>query len=241
MTYITGSIAAVPKANRQKYIDHVRAVWDVFQSKGALRMVEAWGVDIQKGKVTDFFGAVDAREDEVIVFSWIEWPDKDTANAVWQTGPDDPAMQSVPEMPFDGNRMIFGGFAPIFSAGTDRGAGYIQGFALAVPEGNKDAYITMAREAWDAAFAPKGALGITETWGADVPRGEKTDFYRAAKAEPGEVPVFSWNAWPDRETCDAAARAMEAETEGQDFPDMPFDGMRMIWGGFEPIFDSDAK
>ncbi|MFA5581145.1 MAG: DUF1428 domain-containing protein, partial [Paracoccaceae bacterium] len=128
-----------------------------------------------------------------------------------------------------------------FSAGTDRGAGYIQGFALAVPEGNKDAYITMAREAWDAAFAPKGALGITETWGADVPRGEKTDFYRAAKAEPGEVPVFSWNAWPDRETCDAAARAMEAETEGQDFPDMPFDGMRMIWGGFEPIFDSDAK
>jgi uncharacterized protein YbaA (DUF1428 family) len=96
----------------------------------------------------------------------------------------------------------------------------------------------MAREAWQEAFRPHGSLGMVEAWGVDVPHGKQTDFYRAAKAEDGEVPVFSWVAWPDRATCDAAAKAMQKEMEGKEFPDMPFDGKRMMWGGFEPIFDS---
>lgn len=238
MTYFTGAVAAVPTANKDKYADHVAAAWPLFRSYGAIRMVETWGADVPKGKVTDFQGAVDAREDETIVFSWIEWPDKATADTSWQKMQDDPAMKDIPEMPFDGSRMVFGGFAPVYEAGTHNGAGYYQGFLLAVPEKNKAPYVEMADEGWKM-FQKGGALGMVECWGEDVPRGKKTDLYRATRAEDGEVPVFSWAAWPDRATCDAAAKAMEAEMgDMQDMPEMPFDGMRMMWAGFDPLFDS---
>ena len=72
----------------------------------------------------------------------------------------------------------------------------------------------------------------------DVPHGSRTDFYRATLAKAGEVPMFSWVAWPDKATCDKAAQVMEADMAGKEMSPMPFDGMRMIWGGFEPIFDS---
>lgn len=235
MTYYAGTVAAVPTANRQKYVDHVKEAWPFFQRLGATRTVEGWGVDVPKGKVTDFYRAVEARDDETVVFSWIEWPDKATADAAFEKMM---AEDSMPAMPFDGSRMIYGGFEPIFTAGSDRDAGYIQGFLLAVPEKNKDAYIKMAEEAWEGAFAPNKCLGIVEGWGVNVPHGKKTDFYRSTKAEEGEIPMFSWTAWTDRETCDAATKAMEAGMEGKEFPEMPFDGMRMMWGGFEVIFDS---
>lgn len=237
MTYFTGAVAAVPVANKGKYVDHVSAAWPLFKSYGATRMVEIWGVDVPKGKVTDFYGAVNAREGEAIVFSWIEWPDKATADASWQKMQEDPAMKTLPEMPFDGSRMIFGGFAPIYTVGARDGAGYYQGFLLAVPAENKARYIEMAEEGWKM-FEKGGAIGMVENWGEDVPHGKTTDFYRAAKAEKGEVPVFSWTAWPDRATCDAASKAMEAEMGDMDMSDMPFDGMRMMWAGFEPLFDS---
>lgn len=240
MTYYTGFIAAVPTANRQKYIDHLNEAWALFRKHGAIRMVESWGVDVPRGKVNDLQGAVNARDDETVVFSWAEWSDKAAADAAWQKMQDDPAMTQMAQMPFDGSRMIFGGFEPVFAGGTDRGGSYLQGFALAVPEKNRNAYAAMAKDAWEEAFRPHGCLGIVEGWGVDVPHGKQTDFYRAAKAEDGEVPVFSWTAWPDRATCDAAAKAMEAEMEGKDFPEMPFDGRRMMWGGFEILFDSAA-
>ncbi|MWB78414.1 DUF1428 family protein [Pseudooceanicola sp. 216_PA32_1] len=238
MTYLTGVVAAVPTANKEKYAAHIAAVWPLFKSYGATRMVETWGVDVPKGKVTDFYGAVEAREDEAIVFSWIEWPDKTTADASWQTMQDDAAMKAMPEMPFDGRRMIYGGFAPIYESGTHNGAGYYQGFVLAVPEKNREPYVQMADEGWKM-FEKGGAIGMVEGWGADVPRGEVTDFYRATKAQDGEVAMFSWVAWPDRTTCDTAAKAMEAEFGDMDMSQMPFDGMRMMWAGFEPLFDSD--
>lgn len=239
MAYYSGFVCAVPTANKQTYIDHVTAVWPMFRGYGAIRMVEAWGTDIPRGKVTDFHGAVNAQDDEAIVFSWIEWPDKSTADAAWERMQGDPAMQDLPPMPFDAKRAIMGGFEPILKEGTDRGAGYLQGFILAVPGENKAAYTRVAREAWATAFQPYGCIGTVEAWGVDVPRGKQTDFHRATKAEDGEVPLFSWTAWPDKPTCEAAAKAMEADMEGQEYPEMPFDGMRMMWGGFEPIFDSD--
>ena len=64
--------------------------------------------------------------------------------------------------------------------------------------------------------------------------------YRAVDAKDGEVIVMSWSAWPDRATCDEAARKMEEGMDGKDMPEMPFDGQRMIWGGFGTIFDSDV-
>ncbi|MBY6059492.1 DUF1428 domain-containing protein [Leisingera daeponensis] len=238
MTYYTGFTAAVPAANKQKYIDHVEAAWPLFKSYGAARMVETWGADVPKGKVTDFYGAVDAKSDEAIVFSWIAWPDQAAADAAWAKMETDPAMKALPEMPFDGSRMIYGGFSPVFERGNHTGAGYYQGFLLAVPEKNKASYAEMADEGWKM-FEKGGALGLIENWGEDVPHGKKTDFYRATKAVEGEVPVFSWSAWPDRATCDAAAKAMEAEMGNMDMSAMPFDGMRMMWAGFEPIFDSE--
>ncbi|MDO9525734.1 MAG: DUF1428 domain-containing protein [Gemmobacter sp.] len=237
MIYYTCSIASVNAADKDKYIAHAVAMWPLFKSCGATRMVEAWGVDVPKGEVTDFYRAVDAKDGEAIVFSWIGWPDKATADASWQKMQDDPAMQSVPEMPFDGGRMIFGGFKPVFLNGQDAAAGYFQGFTVAVPEANKVAYIKLAAEFWPM-FQKRGALGMVETWGEDVPHGKKTDFYRATKAQHGERVVFSWIAWPDRATCDAAAQAMDVEMNGMDMSAMPFDGMRMMWGGFEPVFDS---
>lgn len=238
MTYYTGSIVAVPTSRRQDYLDFAAAAWPLFQRLGARRLCECWGVDVPKGKINDLTSAVLAQDDETVVFSWIEWPDQATADAAWPQLDADPQRQQMPEMPFDGSRMIFGGFAPIFSAGSDRGGKYIQGFALAVPATNKAAYVAMARDAWAGAFRPQGCLGLVESWGQDVPHGKQTDFYRASLAEEGEVPVFSWALWPDRATCDAAAKAMEADMAGQEFPQMPFDGKRMMWGGFERLFDS---
>ena len=85
MTYFTGFVAAVPTANKDKYTDHVTAVWPLFESYGANRMVETWGVDVPKGKVTDFLGAVQATDGETIVFSWVEWPDRETVERFWNS------------------------------------------------------------------------------------------------------------------------------------------------------------
>ena len=114
---------------------------------------------------------------------------------------------------------------------------YVDGFVIAVPTVNKQALIDHAG-LFDPIFLEYGATRVLECWGDDVPHGKQTDMYRATKAKEAEVILFSWTAWPDRATCDAAAQKMMAEMDGQEMPEMPFDGMRMIWGGFETVFDS---
>ena len=116
---------------------------------------------------------------------------------------------------------------------------YYSGFVLAVPEANKQAYVEMAREAWPM-FKRLGAIRMVENWGEDVPHGKQTDFYRATDAKEGEVPLFSWVEWPDRATADKATGGHGGGDEGQATPEMPFDGMRMFWGGFAPVFDSET-
>jgi uncharacterized protein YbaA (DUF1428 family) len=115
-------VIAVPTANKEKFIDHAKQGDSVFIDLGATRVVECWGEDVQDGKVTDFRKAVQAEEGETVVFSWIEWPDKETRDAAfakmtdWMKKPEtaDPRMDpKKTPMPFDGQRMIFGGFAPI--------------------------------------------------------------------------------------------------------------------------------
>ena len=118
MAYIDGFLIAVPKANKQKFIEHADKGDSVFMELGATRVVECWGDDVPDGKVTDFRRAVQATEDEVVVFSWIEWPDKATRDAgmgrMGELMKSDPRInpESNP-MPFDGKRMIYGGFAPV--------------------------------------------------------------------------------------------------------------------------------
>ena len=114
MSYIQGFLIAVPKANKQAYIDSARAAAPIFKEYGALRVVETWSETIADGKVTDFKRAVQAKEDEAIVFSWIEWADKQTYDAAAAKMETDERWKDMGEMPFDGKRMVWGGFDPIF-------------------------------------------------------------------------------------------------------------------------------
>ncbi|NKC31702.1 DUF1428 domain-containing protein [Falsiroseomonas selenitidurans] len=115
MNYVDGFVAAVPAANKQAYLDHARQALPIFKEFGALRLVECWGDDVPDGKVTDFKGAVQARAEEVVVFSWIEWPSKAVRDAGMKRMMEDPRMKDM-QMPFDGQRMIYGGFQPILDA-----------------------------------------------------------------------------------------------------------------------------
>jgi uncharacterized protein YbaA (DUF1428 family) len=115
MTYIDGFVAAVPTANKDAYLKHVKSVQGMFLKNGATRLVETWADDVPHGKVTDFHMAVKAKDDEAVVFSWVEWPDKATRDAGWAAMMADPAMQAM-QMPFDGKRLIYGGFTTLVDA-----------------------------------------------------------------------------------------------------------------------------
>ena len=115
MSYIDGVIAAVPTAKKDAYLAHARAAAAIFKEYGALNCVETWGDDIPDGKVTDFRRAVQATADETIVFSWITWPDKAARDAGWAKTMQDERMTKL-EMPFDGKRMIFGGFEVVLES-----------------------------------------------------------------------------------------------------------------------------
>lgn len=112
---------------------------------------------------------------------------------------------------------------------------YIQGFVVPVLPGKKEAYRQMAAEAGDY-FKKHGAIEIVEAFEDNVPDGEVTDFRKAVKAEEGEHVVFSWIVWPDRETCDKASEAMQNDPDMKMPDEMPFNGKRLIYGGFTPIF-----
>lgn len=119
MTYIDGFVIAVPTANKQKFIDHANLGDSVFIECGATRVLECWGDDVPDGKQTDFRRAVQAKEDESVVFSWIEWPDKATRDAGMEKVMKDPRLSpETNPMPFDGMRMIYGGFTPIVTLGS---------------------------------------------------------------------------------------------------------------------------
>ena len=114
MSYVDGYVFAVPNANRQQFIDYARTFDPVFIEYGALRVVECWGDEVPVGKQTDFQRAVQARDDETVAFSWVEWPDKPTRDAGMAKMMDDPRMDPKKNpSPFDGKRMIFGGFVPL--------------------------------------------------------------------------------------------------------------------------------
>jgi uncharacterized protein YbaA (DUF1428 family) len=120
MSYIDGFVMAVPTANKAKFLEHARTGDAVFLEYGATRVLENWGDDVPDGKQTDFRKAVQAKDDETVVFSWIEWPDKATRDAGMKKMMDDPRMDpKTNPMPFDGARLIYGGFAPILELKAD--------------------------------------------------------------------------------------------------------------------------
>ena len=118
MSYIDGFVIAVPTANKEKFIEHAEKADNLFKELGARRILECWGNDVPQGKLTDFRKAVQAKEDETVVFSWIEWPDKATRDAAMARmdelmKTDDRFNPEKNPMPFDGKRLIYGGFAPV--------------------------------------------------------------------------------------------------------------------------------
>lgn len=114
MSYIDGFVIAVPKANRQQFIDHANKADNAFVKLGALRVIECWEEDVPDGKLTDFRRAVQATADEAVIFSWIEWPDKATRDKAYPEIMKDPSFDPANNpMPFDGKRMIYGGFTPV--------------------------------------------------------------------------------------------------------------------------------
>ena len=237
MTYVEGFVLAVPAANKERFIKSAAEAVPLFKEFGATRLVEGWGDDVPDGKVTDFRGAVKAEADEVVCFSWLEYPDRATRDAAQEKMRSDPRM-AASEMPFDGQRMIFGGFASILDDGTQSQDGYTDGFLVAVPNANKDAYREMATKA-SAVFREYGAARVVEAWGDDVPDGKLTDFKGAVQAKEGETVVFSWVEWPSKAARDEAwPKLMEDERMKPDHANMPFDGMRMIYGGFKPVVDA---
>jgi uncharacterized protein YbaA (DUF1428 family) len=120
MSYIDGFVIAVPTAQKQAFIDHAKKADSFFIEQGALRVVECWGDDVPDGTLTDFRRAVQAKDDESVVFSWVEWPDKEGRDRVGAqmhdlSTADDRINPATNPMPFDGARLIYGGFSPVFT------------------------------------------------------------------------------------------------------------------------------
>ena len=117
MNYVDGFVAAVPTANREAFRKHAEAASAVFREHGALSVVECWGDDVPEGKVTSFPMAVQRKPDETVVFSWIVWPTREVRDAGMAKVMADPRLKpDVNPMPFDGMRLIYGGFQMLVNA-----------------------------------------------------------------------------------------------------------------------------
>ena len=237
MTYFEGFIVPVPEAKRDAYAKHGNSVAAALRQVGVRRQVESWENDVPDGKVTDFRKAVAANADEKVVFAWFEYPDRaarDAANEAMMNSSELMALST--DVPFDGKRMILGGFEAIVEEGEGGGA-YNDGFVVPVPQSKREAYRALAAK-MAKTFRERGATRVVEAFGDDVPKGKVTDFYRAVKAEDGESVVFSFIEWPDKATRDEAWKAIMDDESMRPDGEMPFDGKRMFWGGFEVVIDT---
>lgn len=114
MLYVDGFLLAVPNARQEDYRKHADDAAAVFKEHGALEVVECWGDDVPEGKLTSFTMAVKREESESVVFSWVTWPSKAARDAAWPKVMEDPRLpKDMSAMPFDGKRMIYGGFRMI--------------------------------------------------------------------------------------------------------------------------------
>jgi len=240
MTYFEGFVAAVPESNKDAYLQHANRFVPIAGEFGVGRMVENWESDVPEGKVTDFRKAVDAKPNEKIVFSFFEYGSKAERDAANQKFMNDPRMADMgKDMPFDGKRMIMGGFEAIVDEGEGGGT-YTDGWVVPVPTAKRDAYRDLAaRNA--KYFREYGATRLVEAFGDDVQKGQVTDYYRAVQAEDGESVVFAFIEWPDKATRDQAWEKIMKDERMQPQGELPFNGKRMFWGGFDKIVDTASR
>ncbi|WP_426265984.1 DUF1428 domain-containing protein [Sphingomonas sp. LHG3443-2] len=236
MTYVEGFVTAVPTANKDKYLAHAREAAELIMEKGATRFVETWGDDVPRGKTNDLWGAVQAKEDETVLFSWFEYPDKAARDAANQKMMEDPRMESMAkDMPFDGSRMIYAGFEVINEEGAGGRFGYLDGVVVPTSADKKDAYVAFCKKAAQV-FLENGATRVVDAWGDDVPDGKQTDFKRATQLRDGEAVGYGWIEWPSKDVRDSAwAKVMEDDRLSGDGQDRGMDGKRMMFGGFTPL------
>ena len=117
---------------------------------------------------------------------------------------------------------------------------YIDGFVIPTMKANKEAYLAMAKFTAPI-FREHGAIRVVECWGEDIPDGKVTDFKRAVKAEPNEAVIFSWIEWPSKQARDDGMKKFMADPRMiENNTPMPFDGQRLIMGGFEVVLDTKA-
>jgi uncharacterized protein YbaA (DUF1428 family) len=116
---------------------------------------------------------------------------------------------------------------------------YVDGFVIPVPASNREAYRKVAAAAAPI-FKKHGALRVVECWGDDIPDGKVTDFRKAVQAEAAENVVFSWIVWPSRQARDEGNKKAMVDLENS-ITEMPFDGKRMFWGGFEVLLDTGEE
>ena len=124
MSYVDGFVMAVPTANKKAFIEHAKHADAILTEVGALRIVECWADDIQEGQLTDFWKAVNAKDEETVAFSWIEWPDKEARQKgmarMHELAVSDERFDTDKyPVPFDGMRMIFGGFEIVYEINGD--------------------------------------------------------------------------------------------------------------------------
>lgn len=111
MSYVDGFIVAVPKDKIEAYKVLAQTAGTVWREYGALSYVEAIGDDVPYGELTSFPRAVQATEDEIVVFSWITYESRQSRDEILKKVMADPRLKDGMEnMPFDGKRMIYGGF-----------------------------------------------------------------------------------------------------------------------------------
>ena len=236
MMYFQGFVIPVMAENKQAYLDMANKAAPIFAEYGAMRIVESWGDDVMVGKITDLRKAVQANDDETIVFSWVWWPDKATCDAAAKKIMADDRMRPDGPMPFDGQRMIYAGFETNFDTGEGGKFTYVDAVVASVPDGNRQDFINHATNT-ARFFQQKGARRLVDGWGTDVPTGKVTDFRRAVQAKDGETVVLGWIEWPDKPTRDAGMGALMRDPRMRETPPA-WNGQLAIFGGFTPILDT---
>jgi len=236
MTYIDGFVLAVPTSNKEAYRKMASDASKVFVRHGAIAFLEGWGEDVPQGKVNCLNTAVMKKPDETVMFSWIVWPDRaarDAGNAAVMVDPDlgGPGM----EMPFDGSRMIDGGFEHLFGDAITA-PGIFDGTVMPVPAARKADY-KAAAEKMAALFIEYGAVSVVDAWSDDVPEGKVNSFHTAILRKPDEAIVFSWIGWKDAAAQASGWEKIMADPRMAEFSpaSVGADMGRMIFGSFKPI------
>jgi uncharacterized protein YbaA (DUF1428 family) len=237
VTYFQGFVIPVRTTNRQAYLNMAKKAAPIFAEHGALRTVECWGDDVMDGKVTDFRKAVQAKDDETVVFAWAWWPDKASCDAAAGKMMADDRMKPDGPMPFDGQRLIYAGFEAVFATTEGGRFGYVDAMVASVPDGKRQDFVGHSAKI-ASMFQENGALRVVNGWGADVPGGKVTDFQRAVQARDGETVIFGWIEWPDKATRDAGMGALTQDPRMRETPPT-WNGQLAIFGGFTPILDTD--